>query len=108
MAEPVAWCLEHAQEPILERATVGLSKLTPADDQRIVRLVVRRCRLNLIELHPGQVVVHHWGQQGRADLRPFFKQHGLARKGVQVALIERALAAGAVCEGARPNQEEVE
>jgi hypothetical protein len=33
--------------------------------------------------------VHHWGQQGRADLWPFFKQHGLARKSVQVALIER-------------------
>jgi hypothetical protein len=33
--------------------------------------------------------VHHWGQQGRADLHPFFKQHGLARKGVRVALIER-------------------
>jgi hypothetical protein len=85
----VAWALANSHQPILTRASKGLRTLTPADDQRIVRLVVRRCRLNLIELHPGRVLVHHWGQQGRADLRRFFKQHGLARKGVQVALIER-------------------
>src|SRR5262249_16008634 len=30
-----------------------------------------------------------WAQQGQGDLRPFFKQHGLARKGVLVALIDR-------------------
>jgi hypothetical protein len=86
--DPVAWALENAGQPILERASAGLGKLTPADDQRIVRLVTRRCKLNLIELHPGQVIVHHWGQQ-RADLRPFFKLHGLATKGVKVALIDR-------------------
>jgi len=87
--DPVAWSLENAQQPILERASAGLRKLTPADDQRIIRLVTRRCRLNLIEIQPERVVVHHWGQQGRADLRPFFKAHGLARKVVQVALIDR-------------------
>ena len=86
--DPVAWSLENAGQPILERASEGLLKLTPANDQRIIRLV-RRCRLNLLELRPGRVVVHHWGQQGRADLRPFFKAHGLARKVVQVALIDR-------------------
>ena len=80
--DPVTWALANARQPILERASAGLRKLTPADDQRIIRLVVRRCRLNLLELRPGRVVVHHWGQQGRADVRPFFKQHGLARKGV--------------------------
>jgi len=87
--DPVAWSLENAQQPILERASAGLRKLTPADDQRIIRLVVRRCRLNLLERRPGRVGVHHWGQQGKGDLRPFFKAHGLARKVVQVALIDR-------------------
>src|SRR5262249_61272770 len=52
-------------------------------------LVTRRCKLNLLEIEPGRVVVHFWGQQGRADLRPFFKQHGLATQGVKVALIDR-------------------
>src|SRR5262249_21204598 len=89
VADPVAWSLENAGQPILERASAGLLKLTPADDQRIVRLVTRRCQLNLLEIGPGRVVVHFWGQQGGADLRPFFKQHGLARKVVQVALIGR-------------------
>ncbi len=87
--DPVAWSLENAQQPILERASEGLLKLTPADDQRIIRLVVRRCRLNLIEIQPGQVEVHYWGQQGQGDLRPFFKTHGLTRKGVRVTLIDR-------------------
>jgi hypothetical protein len=89
VADPVAWSLENARQPILERASEGLRKLTPADDQRIVRLVTRRCKLNLIEIHPGRVVVHFWGTQGQGDLRPFFKQHGLARKGVKVALLDR-------------------
>jgi hypothetical protein len=87
--DPVAWALENARQPILERASAGLLKLTPADDQRIVRLVTRRCKLNLLEIGPGRVVVHYWGTQGQADLRPFFKKHGLARKGVKVALLDR-------------------
>ena len=87
--DPVAWALGNARQPILERASAGLLKLTPADDQRIVRLVTRRCKLNLLEIGPGRVVVHYWGTQGQADLRPFFKQHRLARKGVKVALLDR-------------------
>jgi len=86
--DPVAWLLENARQPILERARERLVTLDAADPQRVIRLVVRRCQLNLLELRPGRVIVHHWGQ-GRADLRPFFKNHGLARKGIQVALIER-------------------
>ena len=89
MDDPVAWALEHAREPILERARDRLLTLDAADPERVIRVVVRRCRLNLLELRPGRVVVHHWGQQGQGDLRPFFKQHGLARKCVQVALIDR-------------------
>ena len=110
---PVQWSLDHVHEPILERASEGLLQLTPNDGDRIIRLVVRRCGLNLIELQPRQVVVHHWGQQGAtgskvrlppaerqvvvhhwgqqglADLRAFFKSHGLARRDVQVIVRDR-------------------
>jgi hypothetical protein len=82
----VKWSLDHAHDPILERASERLLKLTPDDGDRIIRLVVRRCCLNLLELHSDQVVVHHWGPHGRADLRPFFKQHGLARPQIEVVL----------------------
>jgi hypothetical protein len=87
--DPVAWALENARQPILERAHDRLVTLDASDPQRVIRVVVRRCQLNLIELHPGRVVAHHWGQQGRADLRPFFKTHGLAKSAVRVTLIDR-------------------
>jgi hypothetical protein len=88
-ADPVSWSLEKTRQTILERARERLVTLDhSAEPQRVIRLVVRRCQVNLLELRPGRVIVHHWGQ-GRADLRPFFKKHGLARKGIQVALIER-------------------
>lgn len=87
--DPVAWSLENARQPILERARERLVTLDTADPQRVIRVVVRRCHLNLIELQPGQVIVHHWGQQGQGDLRPFFKTHGLTRKGVNVTLLDR-------------------
>lgn len=89
VADPVRWSLDHAHEPVLERAREGLAKLTPDDGDRIIRLVVRRCRLNLLELRPEQVVVYHWGKHGRADLRPFFKTHGLARPQIEVVLRDR-------------------
>src|SRR5262245_28037967 len=87
--DPVAWSLENTRQPVLERARERLVTLDAANPQRVIRVVVRRCQLNLLELQPGQVIVHHWGQQGQGDLRPFFKQHGLARKGVRVTLIDR-------------------
>jgi hypothetical protein len=87
--DPVAWALANSQQPILERARERLVTLDAADPQRVIRLVVRRCKLNLIELRPRRVVVHHWGQQRQGDLRPFFKQLGLATKGVKVALLDR-------------------
>ena len=59
--DPVAWSLENPRLPTLERARQRLVTLAAADRERIVRLVTRRCRLNLIELRPGRVVVHHWG-----------------------------------------------
>ena len=52
VADPVEWALENAHKPILERASERLRKLTPNDSDRIIRLVIRRCRLNLIEIHP--------------------------------------------------------
>ena len=89
VVDPVTWALEHAWQPILEPARERLMTLDAADPQRVIRLVVRRCKLGLLELRPGRVVVHHWGQQGQGDLRPFFKQHGLATKSVKVALLDR-------------------
>jgi hypothetical protein len=89
VADPVEWSLKNSHEPVLERATEGLAKLTTDDGDRIIRLVVRRCRLNLLEVHPERVVVHHWGQQNQADLRSFFKLHGLACPQVVVVLRER-------------------
>jgi hypothetical protein len=89
VADPVAWSLENYLQPTLERASEGLRRLTPADGERVIKLVVRRCHLNLIEIHPGRVDVHHWGCQGLADLKPFFKAQGLARREVEIVLRDR-------------------
>jgi hypothetical protein len=86
--DPVQWSLQNAHEPVLARAADGLSKLTMNDGDRIIRLVLRRCSLNLLELQPGRVVVDHWGSN-LADLRPFFKTHGLARPEIEVVLRDR-------------------
>lgn len=88
VTDPVAWALKNRDQPILERAADGLAKLTESDGERVLRLVVRRCGLNLLELRPDLVVVHHWSQQ-QADLRPFFKQHSLARPKIIVELRDR-------------------
>lgn len=87
-ADSVAWALKNRGQPILERAAEGLANLTEDDGERIIRLLVRRCGLNLLELRPQMVVAHHWGQH-QADLRPFFKQHGLARPEIAVELRDR-------------------
>jgi len=89
VADPVQWAMANACTPVLERASEGLRRFTPNDGDRITRLVVRRCGLNLLELRPDQVVVHYWGQHGQADLRPFFKLHRLARPEVEVVLRDR-------------------
>jgi hypothetical protein len=89
VADPIQWCLEHARQPLLERARKGLLGLTPLDRTRIIRLVTRRCKLNLIEFLPERLVVHHWGKEGKADLRPCFKRHALAKQSVEVFLIDR-------------------
>jgi len=89
VANPVAWSLENARQPILERASEGLAKMRPEDGDRIIRLVVRRCRLNILELRPEKVVANYYGQQGQVDLRPFFKQQGLAHSQIEVILRDR-------------------
>ena len=86
---PITWSLQNAHEPILERAADGLKKLTAADGDRIIRLVVRRCSLNLLELQGNRVHVQFWGTNGQADLKPFFKTHGLARPEIEVVLRDR-------------------
>jgi hypothetical protein len=88
IANPAQWCLDHKHDPILERAYDGLCNLSLNDPDRIIRLVVRRCGLNLIEVNRNQVTVHHWSQQ-LADLKPFFKSHELTSPDVQVTLIDR-------------------
>lgn len=87
--DPVAWALENANTPMLERARDRLVTLTSAEGERILRLVTRRCRLNLIRTSKSKIVVHHWGQQGLADLRPFFKEQRLSRPEIAVELFNR-------------------
>ena len=89
VADPIQWSLENAHEPILARAAQGLAKLTTNDGERIIRLVVRRCSLNLLEVQGNKVHVQFWGQKGLADLKPFFKSHGLARPEIEVVLKDR-------------------
>lgn len=87
--DPVAWLVENAPCPLLERARERLLTLGPTDCDRIVRLVTRRCGLVLIDLAcPKSVVVHHWGQP-LPDIRQFLKKRQLARPDVQVALANR-------------------
>jgi hypothetical protein len=88
IANPAQWCLDHKHDPILERAYDGLCNLSINDSDRIIRLVVRRSGLNLVEIQENQVTVHHWSQQ-LADLRPFFKNHQLTNSAVQVMLLDR-------------------
>ena len=89
ISEPVVWCLQNVNLPVLLRASEGLGKLSSQDGDRIIRLVTRRCGLNLIERSPGNIVVSYWGQTGLADVRPFFRKHHLARNDVQVVLKDR-------------------
>jgi len=86
---PITWSLQNAHQPILDRAADGLKNLTPNDGERIIRLVVRRCSLNLLEIQGNLVQVQFWGTNGQAELKPFFKTHGLARPEIEVVLRDR-------------------
>ena len=89
VADPVSWTLQNANEPILARASDGLDKLTHNDTDRIIQLILRRCSLNLLEVHGNRLQIHDRGRQGMTDLRPFFKQHGLARSEIRFELRDR-------------------
>jgi hypothetical protein len=85
--DPVAWCLENALQPLLERASDRLLTLSTHDADRITTVVSRRTGIHFIELRPDQATVHYWVRL--ADLRPFSKKHGLALKSVKVFLREQ-------------------
>ena len=89
VTDPVRWSLQNAHEPIMARAADGLGKLTHNDADRIIRLVTRRCSLNLLEIQGNRIHVQFWGTNGQADLKPFFKTHGLARPEIEVVLRDR-------------------
>ena len=89
VADPVLWSLQNAHDPILERAADGLRGLTAADNDRIIRLVLRRSGLNLLEIQGNRVHVQFWATNGQADLKHFFKAHGLARPEIEVVLRDR-------------------
>lgn len=89
ISNPVEWSLANVNLPILARASMGLRELTTSDGDRIIRLVTRRCGLNLIEQSPGEIIISYWGQDGLADVRPFFKKHRLARNDLCVVLNDR-------------------
>jgi hypothetical protein len=99
VADPIQWCLDNPLHPVLETARQGLLALTTLDQNRITRLVCRRCRLNLIEVQPSRVVLHYWGRDGQGDFASFFKRHGLAKNEVFVALCERKRETVVICTG---------
>jgi hypothetical protein len=103
VTDPVEWSFRNADQPIPARAADRLGKLTNEDDQRVIRLVVRRCGLNLVEIKSNQVTVHYWSDQ-LADLRPFFKASELASPDVQATLINRKTEVTQRSLGKRPTQ----
>jgi hypothetical protein len=88
ITDPVQWCLDHKTDPMLERAWEGLSARSPDEGERILRLVLRRCGLILVEIDLPQVNVQHWGQLV-CDLRPFFKKQELTGDEIRVRLLNR-------------------
>lgn len=87
VADPCAWALaNHATLPILERARERLGTLTPDDGERALKVVLRRCPLNMVEVENNAVTVHQWTKTSRVDLRWFFKSQKLARHEVSVTV----------------------
>lgn len=88
VTDPVQWCLDHKTDPRLERAMEGLSARDADERDRIVRLVLRRCGLILVEVELPQVHVQHWGELD-GDLRPFFKKQQLTGDDIRVKIRNR-------------------
>ena len=76
VADPVQWAIANVRLPVLERASEGLLKLTPDDGDRIIRLVVRRCGLNLHEIRSERVGVHHGVFTGWPTFAPYSSRTG--------------------------------
>ena len=84
--DPVRWCLAN-DHLLFARAKDRLLTLTGDEQDRIIRVVVRRCGLHWIAFGAGALVVHFWSTL--ADLKPFCRRFDLARPDVRVALVER-------------------
>jgi len=51
VADPVAWCLENARQPLLEPAREQILALAARPDpERLLKAVLRLCKLNLLEV----------------------------------------------------------
>lgn len=88
--DPAAWALaRRADMPELERARERLATLAPGDDVKILRVVLRRCPLSLVEVNGATVTIQHWTRPGKVDLRPFFKANALAHPDVAVTIVYR-------------------
>ena len=78
--DPVAWCLRHYHDdPILAPTRDTLPTLGIADDDRIITLVIRRCKLNLLEVRPGRVVPHCGGGEWRGGGEGWKRGYGTTR-----------------------------
>lgn len=87
--DPVEWSFQNVDKAVLARARNGLRSLLPTDSDRIQRLLVRRCGINLIRINTRSIEVQYWGNLGLADLRPFVKHRRLGSRHIKVVLIDR-------------------
>ena len=88
--DPAAWALaRQADLPELEHARERLATLTLDRHENILRVVLRRGPLSLVEVNGAMVTAQHWTRPGKVDLRPFFKANGLARPDVAVTIVYR-------------------
>ena len=75
VSDPVLWALNNKDQPVIERAAEALSRRNKEDAEQILKIVVRRCSLNFIEIQGPNIIVHFWTR--KADLRTFFREHKL-------------------------------
>lgn len=82
--DPHRWLLARRDETLLAPARERLHD-SADDNERCVRVVLRRCGLTLLQtVSDARVVVRHWGQPA-PDLRAWARAHGWNRPGVPVA-----------------------
>ena len=84
--DPHRWLLVHRDDALLAPARERLV-LSPDNQERCLRVALRRCSLALVHLVSDvQVVARHWGDPP-PDLRAWTKGHRLGRAGVVVTLV---------------------